>query len=304
MKILEIPAADALWKWMVRRYPEFCCKLLYKKVRAKWLDLKHPESLVMLSEKIQYLKFHANQEEWARMADKYAVRSYVQERGLEEILVKLYGKWDTAEALIADWEKLPQKFVLKSNNGCGTVLLVKDKQSIDLKALHMKLNEWLRQTDIGIGSIELHYDRITPCLIAEELLEDESVNEWSGSLVDYKIFCFDGKPFGTLIVYNREGHHAPCDYYDLEWVRHPEFMTDKAPKHTVPCPKNYDKMLEIASRLSSGHPQMRVDLYNVNGKIYLGELTMTPNGGYMLSFTDDINTEMGKHCKITPPPKS
>lgn len=142
MNILSLPLAKPLWYWMVAHYPKFCCKLLYRKVMGKRLNFNNPQNL---NEKIQWLKFHADMDVWARLADKYAVREYVKERGLENILVQLYGKYDTPEELLADWDNLPQKFVLKSNNGCGTVNLIKDKSQIDKSALKKQLHQWLKK---------------------------------------------------------------------------------------------------------------------------------------------------------------
>ena len=237
---------------------------------------------------------------WAKLADKYAVREYVKAKGLEDILVPLYGKWDNAQQLLQDWNNLPQKFVLKTNNGCGTVLIVKNKAAINLPALKEKLDYWLKKKDIGIGTVELHYTIIKPCIIAEGLLDDPSVTSFSRSLIDYKIWCFEGKPFCCFVAYDREigGAHHIFDLYDLDWNEHTEYMSDKTPRHLIPRPKNWERMKEIAATLSAGQPQMRVDLYNINGKIYFGELTMAGQGGYMDYFTDEYLLEMGRQFEV------
>lgn len=259
--------------------------------------MKHPKDL---NEKINYLKFHADMTVWARLADKYAVRGYIKEKGLEDILVPLYGKWDNSAGLLHDWDRLPEKFVLKTNNGCGTVLIVKDKASIDLPALKAKLDYWLKKEDIGVGTVELHYTLIKPCIIAEELLEDPSVVTFSRSLIDYKIWCFNGKPYCCMVAYDREvgGEHHIFDLYDLDWNEHTELMSDKTPRHPLPRPKNWERMKAVAAALSAGHPQMRVDLYNIDGKIYFGELTMTSQGGYMDWYTDEYTLEMGRQFEV------
>ena len=297
MKLLELPLAKPLWHAMVRRWPVFCCKLLYRKALGGVLNLETPKDL---NEKIQWLKFHADMNEWARLADKYAVREYVKERGLEDILVKLYGKYDTPDELMADWDNLPEKFVLKSNNGCGTVRLITCKSKEDREEIRRMTKKWLKQKDIGLGTVELHYTLIKPCLIAEELLEDPSVKDYSCSLIDYKIWCFNGKPYGFFMAYDRNlltGHHV-FDFYNINWEQHTEKMTDKSQRHPIKCPENLNQMLDVASSLSRGHAQMRVDLYDVNGKIYLGELTMTSQGGYMDYFTKDLLLEMGNQIDL------
>lgn len=301
MKILKIPFAKVLWFWMVKHYPKFCCKLLYRKATGKKLNLNNPQDL---NEKIQWLKFHENQDVWARLADKYAVREYVKERGLEHILIKLYGKYDNVEELLSDWDNLPNKFVLKSNNGCGTIKLIKDKSVIDTNILKEEIRYWLSQNDIGLGTVELHYTRIKPCIIAEELLEDTSVSSYSCGIIDYKIWCFNGNPFCCVVMYDRnlDKHNKPqFDMYDLDWkpmrncITHAE---DRKYKLLCPKPKNWETMLEYAHVLSEGHPQVRMDFYNIDGKIYFGEMTFTARGGFQDNYTDEILLEMGQKVNL------
>lgn len=301
MKLLEMPLAKPLWYAMVKMCPKFCCKLMFYKTTGGVIDFNHPERMTNLDEKIQWLKFNADMRVWARLADKYAVREYVKECGLQDILVKLYGKYDTPEELMADWNRLPEKFVLKSNNGCGTVKIVRDKKKVDREEMVRITSKWLKRKDIGLGTVELHYTYIKPCLIVEELLEDTSMDDFSCSLVDYKLWCFNGKPFGCLVTYDRnleEGRHR-CDFYDLDWHQQTNRMTDKTPRQSLPRPQNYDYMLEVASKLSAGHPQMRVDLYNINGRVYFGELTMTAGGGYMTNYSGELLREMGEQVKLS-----
>lgn len=302
MKIINIPLVKPIWHTMVKIWPKFCCKLLYFKAvpNSRWLNLDTPQDLRDINEKIQYLKFHSDMNEWARLADKYAVRKYVKERGLEEYLVKLYGKYDTPEQMIADWDHLPDRFVLKSNNGCGTIKIISDKRGVNKEKIRNLTATWLSQKDTGIGTVELHYTHIKPCLIAEELLIDPSVSDYSRSLIDYKLWCFHGKPYGFFVVYDRDiqtGEHI-FDFYSLDWEQQSEKMHQQFHRHPIPRPKNLNKMLDIAAVLSKGHPQMRVDMYNIDGRIYLGELTMTSQGGYMDYFSKELLEDMGKHINL------
>ena len=216
MKLLEIPFIGTVWYWMVRHYPQFCDKLLYRKALGKKLDLENPKDL---NEKIHWLKFHADLDVWAKLADKFAVREYVKEKGLSDILVKLYGKYDTPQDLFNDWDNLPDKFILKSNNGSTTVKIIHDKNKIDKRSLYKEVSRWLRQQNIGLGTVELHYCKIEPCLIAEELLEDSSIASFSKSLIDYKIWCFNGNPYCCVAIYGRdlETHTYQFDMYDLNY---------------------------------------------------------------------------------------
>ena len=152
----------------------------------------------------------------------------------------------------------------------------------------------------GQDSGELHYQFIQNCIIAEQLLKDESVSSYSKSLIDYKIWCFNGIPYGCLVVFDREigeKQHS-MDFYDLDWNERTDLMSNKEKRHPIPKPENWDNMLEIARILSEGHPQMRVDLYNIGGKIYFGELTMTSAGGYMDFFDRKLLVDMGNHIKL------
>lgn len=258
-----------------------------------------------LNEKINWLKFHADMREWARLADKYAVREYVAERGLADILVPLYGKWDTAQGVLDAWDSLPEEFVLKSNNGCGRLLIVSrengGKQAVDLKKLRKTLNQWLAEHDYGLQFAELHYQFIPNCIIAEKLLKDESIKGFSSSaLIDYKIWCFDGNPYGCFVAFNKadlEKKRWKC-FYDLQWVPHPEWMSEPDSVYVLPKPSKWERMLDVASALSRGIPEVRVDLYTIGGAVYFGEMTLTSHGGYMPYYTQELLLDMGKQVEL------
>ena len=269
------------------------------------IDLHDPKDL---NEKINYLKFHSDLDEWASLADKYAVREYVIKRGLGDILIPLYGKYDTPRDLINDWDGLPKSFVVKANHGCGEIKLIKDKTKEDLQRLEQEAMGWLRER-FGRDTNERHYLRIKPCLIVEQLLVDPSVESFSRSLVDYKIWCFEGKPYCIFVAVDRdlekiEGeHHVFFDVYDNQWNRIEGAMTGKTPlpERILPKPKNMERLLECASILSKGHKQMRVDLYDIEGRVYFGELTMTSQGGYMDYFTKDFLLMLGSQFDVIKP---
>lgn len=286
------------WHILCRMMPKLAVKIQYRYIMGEKIDLKNPKDL---NEKINYLKFHANLNEWARLADKYEVREYVKERGLGQILVSLYGKYYSSSDLIEDWKNLPVSFVIKSNHACGTVLIVKDKNTENLNRIKKETEGWLK-IKFGEGTNEPHYKIIKPCLIVEELLEeDNNVFSLSKSLIDYKIWCFDGKPYCILVVVNRdrETHRYQLDTYDLDWNRIEGALTSVHGRPSIlPKPQNLDYMLECASILSSGHKQVRVDLYNINGKIYFGEMTFTSQGGYMNYFTKEFLLEMGCQFEV------
>lgn len=179
-------------------------------------------------------------------------------------------------------------------------MVVEDKTLISQRRVRTQLNKWLRMS-FGLKQAEPHYLRIKPLIIAESLLRDES--GISSSLIDYKIWCFDGKAFGTWVCYNRHRFEADTEWHDMEWNYRPEWsvFTEhyKNGNGKIPKPQNYEKMISFAEDLSRGFPQVRVDLYNIDGNIYFSEMTFTSAGGYMYFYSKDVLLEMGKLTKIS-----
>lgn len=271
--------------------PVFLTRILYRRTFGKSLNLRTPQSL---NEKIHWLKFYGNTTQWSLLADKYRVREYVKDKGLEQTLVKLYGVWTDANDI--DWSKLPDKFVLKANNGCGDVTICKDKTMLDKQQIITYYNNLLKE-DFGVQLGELHYKKIKPCIIAEELLDADKQQSPSSSLIDYKIWCFNGVPYYIFVVLNRRKGYAQYMLYDTEWNPHPEYVVStshfEAYDGLIGRPSNLKEMLTIASTLSKGNPQMRIDLYEVDNKIYFGELTLTSACGFMDYFTEDFLNKLG-----------
>ena len=276
MKKLIIPIVELLANCHVLT-PIRVAKLRYMYIMHKWPHFEHPTDL---NEKINYLKFYGDTSKWPMLTDKYAVRKYIESIGLGDILVKLYGKWDSVEDI--NWDVLPNKFVMKCNNGSGDVLICKDKSKLDIA--------------------EPQYALIKPCIIAEELLDSSTQPCGSSSLVDYKIWCFNGKPHSVWCCYNRKQYYANVGVYDLNWQYHPECSVFtkhyKESSKLLPKPVNFGRMLEIAQRLSKGFPVLRVDLYNVNGHVYFGELTFTSQSGCMNFYSQQYLDETGSIIKL------
>lgn len=273
-----------------RLFPKLIIDLRFKKHFGKHMNWEHPRDI---NEKIQWLKFNSDISQWSLLADKYEVRKFVTERIGEEYLVPLYGVWESPEQV--EFSLLPDSFVLKSNNGAGSVLIVKDKSKLNLNEVRTTMKEWMK-SEFGIAEVEPHYSKINKKIIAEGLLESPDFG-LSSSIVDYKIWCFNGTVFGTWCCYNRTGFSADTEWHDLDWNYKPEWsvFTDhyRNGKGMIPKPQNYEKMLEIASTLSKGFPEVRVDLYNVNGKIYFGEMTFTCAGGYINFYSKEILDQLG-----------
>ena len=272
--------------------PKRVARLKYFYKLHRWPDFRHPKDI---NEKINWLKFYGDTSLWPLLADKYRVREYVTDYGFEDCLIPLIGKWDSVEEI--DWDSLPQQFVMKCNNGSGDVVVCTDKKLLDKEKTLQHFRKAL-QSPYGILTGEEHYKSIEPCVIAEELLDGSTQPNKSQSLVDYKIWAFDGKPAFIVCYSNRhDAYYCEIGVYDCDWNAHPEFLRYSShyiPEHQLmPKPACVNEMLNIASFLSMDHPQMRVDLYVVNGHVYFGELTLTSSGGYMSHFTQEFLDKMG-----------
>lgn len=273
-----------------RNCPETLVKIRYFVRFGKCLNLKNPKTL---NEKILYMSLRTDTSLWTRLADKYNVRGYIEECGLSNILVPLLGHWHKAEDI--DFDKLPEQFVIKSTHGCGDIIIVNDKSKIDYndvrKRMHAAISEIYGELEGG-----KHYMRIKPAIIAEGLLEnDEISNRYSSTLIDYKFWCFNGKAH-YVRVYGNRGSQTDVMTYDMDWNPHPEYsISTKEFKSgmEIPKPQNFDDMIKIVEILGKPFPVVRVDLYNIGGKIYFGELTFTSHGGMMNNLTDEFQNLAG-----------
>lgn len=271
-------------------------KFFYKLHR--WPDFEHPKDI---NEKINWMKFYGDTSLWPLLADKYRVREYVKELGLGDCLVPLIGKWDTVEEI--DWDSLPKQFVMKCNNGSGDAVVCMDKSMLNIETTKRHFRKALKEK-LSILSGEPHYAKIKPCIIAEELLNASTQPCNSTSLVDYKIWVFDGKPMFTWCTWNREQFHANVALYDMDWQFHPEWSVWTShyvkPQEHIPKPKCFDQLMEVAGKLGKGLPASRIDMYVVDDKIYFGEITMTSQGGYMDFFTQEFLDKMGELTVLQP----
>ena len=263
---------------------------LYKRILHKDINWDAPCDL---NEKIHWLKLNTDTSEWSRLADKYLVREYVKEKGLGDILIPLYGKWDSADDI--DFDKLPLSFILKTNHGSGEIIKVLDKNLINKSLVRRQMNRHLKEV-YGYYEGEPHYRKIKSCIIAEELLKMPETSI-STSLIDYKIWCFNGKPAYIWACYNRTKAGCDVEVYDLDWNYHPEKSIFTSHYRNgggvLQKPKSLRRMLDIAQILSEGFPEVRVDLYEYKDKVYFGEMTFTSAGGYNYFYTQEFLNELG-----------
>lgn len=273
--------------------------LIYLRYFKSFLNWWKPKTI---NEKINWLNFNSDTTLWTMLSDKLEVRNFVEKKGLKENLVKLYGYWYDPNEI--DWSILPNKFVMKMNNGSGDILICKDKRLIDKnKVIGYFTPLFHKQYDYTNG--EPHYTKITPCLIAEELLDVSKQAMKSSSLIDYKIWCFNGNPDFVWVCFNRTPDRVDVGSYDLQWNLHPEYGEETNHYHLaeqkVPKPETLERMLDVARVLSEGIPQVRVDLYEVDGQVYFGEMTFTSAGGFMRFYSEKQLRSMGN--KIVLPKK-
>ena len=281
-----------------QHFPVTIARMRYRLIFGEPLNLKNPRNL---NEKMLWLSLYSDTKEWTRLADKYAVRGFVKERGLDYILNELYGKWDEVKDI--DWEKLPNCFVLKSNNGSGYYKIVKDKSQLAHPETEQMLERWLKSS-CDATTTEFHYKYIKSCIIAEKLLENtETDTVYSSSIVDYKIWCINGKVNYIWTVSNRRPGAFDGTLFDTEWnviedavINNPHVHK---PAKVLPKPANLNEMIHVAEVLSKGFPVVRVDLYNIGGKITFGEMTFTTHGGNIDYLKPELLLEMGEKIDIS-----
>ena len=284
-------------EWLGVHHPILLARIRYFARFKKRLSLNNPQTL---NEKILFLSLKTDTSLWTDCTDKYKVRDYVKQCGLDDILVKLYGVWEKASDI--DFTKLPNEFVLKATHGSGDIKIVTNKSEIDIPSVVTEFDDDLKKV---YGALESghHYMRIHPRIIAEELLHnDPETAKISFSIIDYKIWCFNGKVHWFWVCANRDEHTTEVMTYDTTWKAYPEysiFEKDYGRGNILPKPKNLERMIEIAEVLSKPFPCVRVDLYNIDGKIYFGELTFTSYGGLQDFYTDEFQKLAGSQIDLS-----
>lgn len=248
---------------------------LYVKIRyylemGKRLDLTNP---MTMNEKLQWLKLYNRNPEYTAIVDKILVKNYIAETLGEEYVVPILGVWNTPDQI--DFQNLPERFVLKTNHSGGNtgVVVCSDKTSFNITEAKRKLSHSLK-LDIYSLYREWPYKNINKKVFAEAYLGDD--------LVDYKFYCYNGYVDAVLLCVDRQQNDPKFYFFDKDWnlKRYNERGKEAPIDFSLPKPHNIDKMFEIAAKLSVGYPFVRVDLYNVDERIYFGEMTFFPASGY------------------------
>ncbi len=249
----------------------FGIKKWYKKVTGKKLNLYNPQTF---NEKIQWSKIFDSTPIKTLLADKYLVRDWVAEKIGEQYLIPLLGVYDSFEEI--DFDKLPNRFVIKCNHGSAYNIIVKDKSALDLDNVKAKLDKWMAENFAFKYGYEMHYRDIPPKIIIEQYMEDGDADD----LPDYKVWCFNGKTEFIWIDINRFTDHKRR-VYDANWNTLDITVNAKVPisDEIMPKPDYLEELLHVSSVLSEGFPHVRVDFYVIGGKLYFGEMTFTSSSG-------------------------
>lgn len=245
-------------------------KFMYYLNMKKKLDLNNPKTF---NEKLQWLKLNDRNPNYIKMVDKYEVRSYISNILGEEYLIPLIGVYEDANQI--NWIDLPNQFVIKGTHGSGFNIICKNKEELNFKKTTVKLNNWLKKNWYWYGR-EWPYKNVKPRIICEKYVEDQSGND----LIDYKFMCFNGEVRCIFVMSNRSSG-LNINIYNTEWEEYP-VSRDKFKKSRLKIskPVSFDKMLYFAKLLSENIPFLRVDFYEVNGKLYFSELTFYPSSGF------------------------
>ena len=268
-------------------------RIQYRLKMGFWPDFKQPKRF---TEKLQLYKMKYRNPIMSQCVDKYDVRKYVEGKGLGHILNKLYGVYDSAEEI--DFDYLPNKFVIKSTTGGGglKVIVVKDKSQCDLEDIRRKVAAWgmHRQGAVSSGREWAYSGMGRTRIIIEQYLED-STQVKEGALSDYKMMFFNGR-FKSLWI-DKDRY---TDHHRGFWDEHLDFLYEVSSDHdtfaTPPSlPTNIQEMICVGEKLSKDFPYARIDLYNVEGRIYFGEITFYPWSGYVKFHPDEFDFTLGSY---------
>lgn len=267
-------------------------QIFYFSTTGKFINFRNPKGF---NEKQQWLKVNDRRSEYTQLVDKLAVRQHIDTVLGEGHLFPLLGVWDTFDDI--DFDKLPNQFVLKCNHDSGSTKVVKDKNALtveDIAKFKKSFDGRIKENFFYAGR-EYPYNNIKPCILAEQLMVDE--NNPEKSIEDYKFFCFNGVPKVMFVATDRS---TDCrfDFFDMDFNHldivniHPQ--ADKPIKK----PALFEEMKAIAAKLSQDMPFVRIDLYELNGKIYFGEYTFFHGGGFRLCEPPEWERRLGDWIDI------
>ena len=265
-------------------------KIMYYMYTKKKLDLKNPRSF---NEKLQWLKLHDRNPRYTTMVDKFSAKEYVASIIGKEYIIPTIGVWDNFSEI--DFASLPNQFVLKCTHDSGGLAICRDKESFDIDEAKKVIERSLRHNYYYYGR-EWPYKNVKPRIIAEQYMEEKG----SRSLADYKFYCFNGVPKFLYLSSGLEDHStARISYVSLDWTIEPFKRTDYKPfEELAPKPVHFDEMKSLAARLSKDIPFSRIDFYEINGKVYFGEITLFPGSGFTVFDPEEWDERIGDYLEL------
>lgn len=261
-------------------------KMYYPVMMNEELDLKNPKTF---NQKLQWLKLYDRKPEYTTMVDKYAVKEYVADKIGKEYIIPTLGVWDNFDDI--DFDSLPNQFVLKCTHDSGGLVICRDKSKLDIAMAKKKINMSLKH-DYFYNGREWPYKNVPHRIIAEQYMADD--------LRDYKLFCFEGAPRMTLVCserFTKDGLKE--DFYNETW----NHLNIQRPAHgnatfPIQCPKQYDLIKRLATKLSDKMPFSRIDFYEINEKVYFGEITFYPASGFEGFKPEEWDLKLGEWIKL------
>lgn len=287
-RLFSVLANRGVFRWL----PDVpYLKLMYRSQIGKKLNLTEPKTF---NEKLNWLKLYDRKPEYTTMVDKHEAKQYVAERIGQEHIIPTLGVWDSFDEI--DLESLPDQFVLKCTHDSGGLVICKDKSKLDIAKAKRKIEASLKR-NYYLHCREWPYKNVVPRIIAEAYMED--ANQPNG-LRDYKFYCFNGQPRFLYVSEGLEDHStAKISFLNIDWSFAPFRRSDYRPFDELPPkPEKFDQMCALAQRLSEGIPFLRVDLYEINGRLYFSELTFTPCGGMMPISPENWNLTLGDWIEL------
>ena len=270
--------------------PVLYVKMQYRYITHHKLNLKNP---VRYTEKLQYLRLFTYPKDplVSKCASRDGAREYLKELGLENILIPVFGIYDSFDEI--DFSQLPMAFVMKCTHACAFNKIVLDKNKLNIETTRKQFNKWLK-TNYGKKTVELHYSPIKPRIIIEKY-----IGELDSLPVEYKIHVFNGVARSLYVVTGR-GKDIRYNNYYIDWKPFDgsQFNGWKKTDRELKKPDNFEEMVKISEKVAGNFPFVRVDLYNINGRIYFSEMTFTPAKGTLILDDDKCDFEMGEWLKI------
>lgn len=284
-------------KFLYHRFanPEYVLKKMFKEKVGYELDLNAPKTF---NEKLQWLKLYDHNPLYTTLVDKYAVKQYVADRIGEQYIIPTLGVWNNFDEI--NFDDLPNKFVLKCTHDSGSVVVVLDKEKMVMEDVRRKLEYGLSR-NYYYNIYEWPYKNVPPRIIAEQYMTDgNNIMAGTENIADYKLMCFNGKVRCTFTCTDRWSDDGlKVTFFDNDWEQMPfERHYPAAELGSIPKPVNFEMMKNLAEKLADGIVFVRVDFYEINNKVYFGEMTFYPGSGIEEFYPEQYDRLLGDWIKL------